>query len=241
MIDALRAALSAADLSLGDEAVAALTRYMEYVLAANEAQNLTALRSPDLFAREGIVDSIRAFSASGARTGTPLVDVGSGSGLPALVWLCAGFVPHATLIESERRKAEFLRAAAAELGLSASVTWGRAEVLAQGAMRDAAPLVSARALAAAPLAVEVTGALVRPGGDLLLLKGRRAAEEEEAARPVAARMGFAPAQLRGYELPGGVERAVLVYRKRRPTPAGRPASFARLRREFPPSPTGKER
>jgi 16S rRNA (guanine527-N7)-methyltransferase len=241
VIDALKAALSAANLSLGDDVVLNLARYMEYVLAANETQNLTALRSPDLFAREGVVDSVRAWMASGVRGGTPLVDVGSGSGLPALVWLCAGFVPQATLVEAERRKTEFLRSAAADLGLQASVVWGRAEELAHGSMRDAAPLVSARALAAAALAVEVTGALVQPGGHLLLLKGRHAADEEEAARPVAVRMGFAPAVMRSYALPGGVERTVLVYRKRRTTPAGRPASFARLRQEFPPMPKGKER
>ncbi len=237
----LRAALDAAGIHLGEEAVSALVRYMEFVLAANAVQNLTALRSPQLFAAEGIVDSLRAWSAIGI-TARHVVDVGSGSGLPALVWLCAGLVPRATLVEAERRKTEFLQGAVEALSLRAEVSWGRAEQLARTHLRDSAQLVVARALAPAPIALEVCGGLVRPGGSLALLKGRRAREEAALGRPVAARMGFAAARVREYELPGGAARAVLVYRKLRPTPPDRPAAFAALRREFPTGPpdtTGK--
>ncbi|MDA8346536.1 MAG: class I SAM-dependent methyltransferase [Thermaerobacter sp.] len=232
----LEEALDAAGIVLESDALAALLRYAEYVLAANAAQNLTALRSPALFAAEGVVDSLRAWAAIGVEDVQSVLDVGSGSGLPALVWLCAGKAASGTLVEAERRKTEFLRSAAADLGLPVDVVWGRAEELAHGPMRDGAQLVTARAVAPAPIAIEVAGGLVRPGGLLALLKGRRADEEALAGRAVAARMGFAPAQIHPYELPGGVVRAVLLYRKLRSTPAGRPTGFARLRREFPTKP-----
>jgi 16S rRNA (guanine527-N7)-methyltransferase len=230
---ALGEALSAAGITLSPGAAQALSKYLEYTLAANETQNLTALRSPNLFAAEGIVDSLLAWEAIGAEREAAVVDIGSGSGLPALVWLCAGRITSAHLIEAERRKADFLRSAADALGLAAEVSWGRAEELGRNALRDKAALVTARALAPAPVAIEVCGGLVRPGGRLALLKGRHAEEEAAAGSPVAVRMGFSPAEIVPYALPSGVQRWVLVYRKQRPTPAGRPTSFARLRREFP--------
>lgn len=238
MQDVLRAALEAAGLSLDVRVIEALSEYAEFVLAANATQNLTALRSPELFAAEGIVDSLLALSAIGGKNVTSVVDIGSGSGLPALVWLCAGRLERATLIEAERRKSEFLQSAAAALHVPAEVVWGRAEELARGVQRDRAMLVTARALAPAPIAIEVCGGLVRPGGRLALLKGPRADAEEREASPVAARMGFGPAQPLRYVLPSGAERTVLVYRKLRPTPEGRPQGFARLRREFPAKPAG---
>lgn len=211
-----------------------LVQYMEMVVRASEVQNLTALRSPAAFLREGILDSILAWRALGRLPGR-VVDVGSGGGLPAVVWCIAGYAPEGVLVEAERRKGEFLRLAAAELGLSLEVRWARAEDEARGALRDAADLVTARAVASAPVAVEVCGGLVRTGGTLCLLKGtpQRAEAEARMAAPVARRMGFAAVELRRYELDGDIERTLLVYRKERPTPTDRPTTFARLRREFP--------
>ena len=229
--DVLDGALKAGGIVLEAAVAARLARYMELVLTANAVQNLTALRSPQLFAAEGIVDSLLAWRAAEIPT-QAFVDVGSGSGLPGLVWLLAGCAPHGTLVEAEGRKAEFLRAVVGELGVEADVEWGRAEVLARGARRDSAGVVSARAVASAPMAVEVAGGLVRPGGVLVLLKGPRAAVESVEAAPVAARMGFAPVTLRGYETPELGLRCAMVYRKLRATPAGRPVAYARLKREF---------
>ena len=230
----LSSLLAEANIELGEPAQARLVLFQETVLKANATQNLTALRSPELFLREGILDSLLAWRALGLTEGD-VVDVGSGGGLPAVVWCLAGYVRRAVLIEAERRKGEFLQAAAQELGLDIEVRWARAEDEARGSLRDRAPLVTARALASAPVAVEVCGGLVRPGGVLCLLKGapERTADEADSARPVAQRMGFAEVESRTYLLGEEIRRTLLVYRKQRPTPAGRPTSFARLRREFP--------
>ena len=234
MTSQLSSLLAAAGVELGERAQERLLAYQEIVSRANARQNLTALRSPDAFLREGVLDSLLAWRALGLPAQSVL-DVGSGGGLPALVWCAAGMARDALLIEAERRKVEFLQAAAAELGLHVRVIWGRAEEEARGALRDRARLVTARALAGAPVAVEVCGGLVEPGGILCLLKGEpeRAGTEAEQAAPVAARMGFAKVEIRHYRLAEGVERTLLIYRKARPTPPGRPVSFARLRREFP--------
>lgn len=242
MRDLLSSLLNDVGIELDADVQAALLRYQEFVLKASATQNVTALRSPELFLREGVLDSLLAWRALGL-VQEEVLDVGSGSGLPAVVWCLAGYVRRALLIEAERRKGEFLRAAAAEFGLDLEVRWVRAEDEARLGLRDRAPLVTARAVASAPVAVEVCGGLVRQGGMLCLLKGTplRAAAEAAQARPVAQRMGFSAVESRSYLLGAEVQRTLLLYRKERPTPAGRPTSFARLRREFPARKPGTER
>lgn len=229
----LRTAALSGGVDLTEATAERLMAYQHIVERANATQNLTALRSPDAFLRDGVLDSLFAWRAL-ALGPRPVLDVGSGAGLPALVWAIAGYAPKVLAVEAERRKCAFLEEAAAELGLQAEVAWGRAEDLARGPLRDQAVLVTARAVAAAPVAVEVCGGLVRPGGLLVLLKGtpERSAAEAAAAAPVAARMGFGEVEIRTYDLGQDVRRTLLVYGKRRPTPAGRPTTFARLRREF---------
>ncbi len=238
----LAALLQESGIVLDEAAILRVLNYQALLAEANATQNLTALRSPDVFLREGILDSLLAWRTL-AVDPQDILDVGSGGGLPVIVWLAAGYAPRATLVEAEKRKVEFLQSVVGQLELDAAVRWARAEDEARGALRDGFPLVTARAVASAPVAVEVCGGLVRPGGLLCLLKGEpgRAGEEAAAAAGVAARMGFAGVERRSYRLAEGIERTLLIYRKERPTPAGRPISFARLKREFPSQRAAAER
>ncbi len=115
------------------------------------------------------------FWPEGARR---LVDLGSGAGLPGLVLAIAG-APDVHLVESDRRKAAFLREAARAAGASVVVHAAR--------IKDVPPLgadaVTARALA--PLS-DLLGHAERhatPGAVCLFPKGRQAeAELTGAAR-----------------------------------------------------------
>lgn len=105
------------------------------------------------------------------------VDLGSGGGFPGLVLAIARPEIRFTLIESDRRKAAFLQAAIAELGIDATVLPVRIEQASVEPVR----LVTARALA--PLAALLAHAapLLAPGGTCLFLKGRSVDEELTAA------------------------------------------------------------
>ena len=91
--------------------------------------------------RRHFLDSAQLWSLipAGART---LVDLGSGAGLPGLVLALLGF-PEVHLVESDQRKAVFLRESARELGLKVTVHAVRAERVTD---LDA-DVVTARALA----------------------------------------------------------------------------------------------
>ncbi|WP_341367746.1 16S rRNA (guanine(527)-N(7))-methyltransferase RsmG [Yoonia sp. BS5-3] len=110
------------------------------------------------------------------------VDIGSGGGFPGIVMAiyakeqqpAAKF----TLIESDQRKATFLRTASRELSLNVSVVAARIEDVPYGA----ADIVSARALATLSTLLPLANQHLAPDGTCLFHKGKRVDEEIEEAR-----------------------------------------------------------
>ena len=138
--------------------------------------------------------------------GGPVVDVGSGGGTPGIPLAAALPELEFTLVEAERRKAEFLEQWAREFP-NVGVVWGRAEE--QGT--DSYEVAVAKALAQPPIAAEWCLPLVREGGAAVLW----AAPSADLARVarVCERLNAAPPEERD---------GLLVLRKLGPTPAGFP-------------------
>ncbi len=108
--------------------------------------------------------------------GATVVDLGSGAGFPGLVLaILGGFTVH--LVESDQRKAAFLREVARQTDTGISLHVGRAEALSP----CRADVVTARALASVGELIDMALRWLRPGGECLFLKGRRAADEIESA------------------------------------------------------------
>ncbi|HJY61910.1 MAG TPA: 16S rRNA (guanine(527)-N(7))-methyltransferase RsmG [Streptosporangiaceae bacterium] len=118
------------------------------------------------------------------RPGT-LLDLGSGAGLPGLVLAMMLPGTAVTLLEPMERRCRFLAECITELGLAnVTVLRGRAEDV---TIRT--DVVTARAVAPLPRLAELAIGVVRPGGMVLAIKGRTAAEELRAAGPVLRRIG----------------------------------------------------
>jgi 16S rRNA (guanine527-N7)-methyltransferase len=98
------------------------------------------------------------------------------------------------LLEPLLRRSVFLEECVAELGLSnATVVRARAED--KAATRIRADVATARAVAPLGRLAGWAAPLLRPGGELLAIKGQTAAEEIEAARPVLSRLGVLSAEV----------------------------------------------
>jgi 16S rRNA (guanine527-N7)-methyltransferase len=111
--------------------------------------------------------------------GSSVVDVGSGAGLPGLAVAVARPDVRVTLVEPLQRRVDWLVEVLTDLGLSGvEVIRARAEEVRGTLTVDVA---TARAVAALPLLAGWCLPLVRPGGRLLAVKGRTAAEELLAA------------------------------------------------------------
>lgn len=150
-------------------------------------------------------DSLRAKGVVDVFEG-PIVDVGSGGGAPGIPLAAA--LPHreVTLLESERRKADFLQRWTAELP-NLRVVWGRAEEQ----ETDRFGVAVAKALAPPPVVAEWCLPLVQPGGAAVLWVGPTA--DLEAVTGVAVQLAAAPPEDHG---------GLLVLRKLGPTPQGFP-------------------
>ncbi|WP_405142859.1 16S rRNA (guanine(527)-N(7))-methyltransferase RsmG [Sphaerisporangium sp. NBC_01403] len=135
-----------------------------------------------------------AVVAEAVPEGAHLVDIGSGAGLPGIVLAIVRPDVRVTLLEPLLRRTTFLEECVDELKLTnVEVVRGRAEELAGKQFFDVA---SARAVAPLDRLLAWSMPLLREGGQLLAMKGERAAEELDAAAR----------QLRAY----GAETAELV-------------------------------
>ncbi len=117
--------------------------------------------------------------------GASVADVGSGAGLPGLVWAIARPDLTVTLIEPLLRRTVFLEEALEALGLDrVRVLRARAEDV-----DERFDVVTARAVAPLERLAGWCLPLVRPGGVLLALKGRTAEEEVASSRVALHKMG----------------------------------------------------
>ncbi len=154
---------------------------MALVLKWNQRVNLIGARTgADAWARH-VEDSLQLVPLAPAGVAS-WVDLGSGGGFPGIpvAIALAGREEscRVTLIESDARKAEFLRAAAEAFCPAVSVLNARAE----SAAPQSAAVVSARALAPLPDLLPLVARHLAPSGMALLPKGRRAAQEIVEAR-----------------------------------------------------------
>jgi len=114
-----------------------------------------------------------------------VADVGTGAGLPGLVWAITRPDLRVTLIETLHRRTTFLQEVVDELGLeNVSVLRSRAEDV--SATFD---VVTARAVAPLGKLAGWCLPLVAPGGVLLALKGRSAQEEVDRDASVLRKVG----------------------------------------------------
>ncbi len=147
----------------------------------NRALNLVSNASLSQLEDRHIADSaqLAAFAPEGVCL---WVDIGSGGGFPGLVVAAILCETHPdcrmTLIESDKRKAVFLREAARQMDLSVTVLAERAEEIAP----LGASVVSARALAAMPDLCALAFRHLHPHGRGLFLKGARYQDEIEQAQ-----------------------------------------------------------
>ena len=120
--------------------------------------------------------------------GSTVADVGSGAGLPGLVWAITRPDLSITLVEPLLRRATFLESVVADLGLANRVIIrrGRAEDCCVDPYWQGVDIVTARAVAPLQRLLGWTIPLLRVGGQLVALKGSGAQDEVVAAQGVAA-------------------------------------------------------
>lgn len=200
---------------------AALRELLEW----NRRMNLTAADDARALAVKHVLDSLTYFRALEAGAGTRVLDVGTGAGFPGMVIKIHAPETPVVLLDSTRKKLDFVEHLAAALGLSGvSVIHARAEDAGRDRRwRGQFDVVVARAVAELRVLAELCLPFVRVGGHFLAMKGPRGDEELEAAGRALSLLGGEVERVVPLSLPFGAgERRLILIRKRRPTPPAYP-------------------
>lgn len=191
----LTAGLAALELALTDATVERLLNYVDLLGRWNVAYNLTAVRDPLEMVTRHLLDSLAV--ATWVR-GDRVVDIGSGAGLPGIPLAIVSADLQAPnrrylLVDSNGKKARFLRAAVRELALgNVEVAESRVEAIA-----GEFDCVTSRAFATLADMLGWGGHLLAADGVWLALKGR-VNEAELAAVPAP----FQVASVQRLQVPG---------------------------------------
>lgn len=182
---------------------------------AIEPQNLTAIDLLDGGVDRHLADSLSGLASAPLRTADTIVDLGSGGGFPGIPLAIACPECAVTLVESERRKAEWLARASADLP-NVRIVGERAEHLAAGE-RERWSVATARALGPLATALELAAPLLAVGGTLVVWRAGRNREDELAAARACEQLGFEPGPVIAVTPFDGADRHLHEFRKTSPT------------------------
>lgn len=231
----LREGAAALGIELSESQASRLLAFVALLVRWNAVYNLTAIREPERMIDVHLLDCLAAWPVlrallEGLRSreaqapcGAAILDVGSGAGLPGIVWavMLAETHPGATvaLVDAVDKKTAFQRQACVELGL------GNVRCVHARIERWESPpfdIICSRAYATLAEFIAGTHRLLAGGGRWLAMKGALP-RQEIAALPD----GIAAERVVRLQVPGldGAARCAIVLSQAGPVPAC-PASSA---------------
>ena len=144
-----------------------LLAYLQLMLKWNRAYNLTAIRDLDSMVIRHLLDSLSILPYIDQ---SPVLDVGTGAGLPGIPLALCLPDTRFVLLDSNGKKTRFLTQVKIELGLeNVEVIHSRIEQYQPGIYF---PLITCRAFAALNTVLDLTKHLVTSGSRVLAMKGR---------------------------------------------------------------------
>src|SRR5215469_9592234 len=102
---------------LDERSLRGISKYIDLLLKWNARINLTAIRKPEEIITRHFGESLYAAKLLAPEQGETVIDLGSGAGFPGLPLAMINPQANVVLIESNGKKAAFLNAVVAELGL----------------------------------------------------------------------------------------------------------------------------
>ncbi len=179
-------------LKINEEQQDRLLQYLLLMEKWNQVYNLTAVRELPRMVSAHLLDSLCVIPFL---SGEEILDVGSGAGLPGIPFALAQPTWNVTLLDSNHKKAAFLRQAVTELSLNnASVVCERVD--SWRAPREFDVIIS-RAFSDLGEFVSLTGRLLAPGGVLAAMKGLYPFEELERVPA-----GYRVKEVKALKVPG---------------------------------------
>ena len=203
-----------------------LIAFMEMVLKKNEEINLTTIIEPHEFIEKHLLDSLSCYHWEEIEAARRIVDIGTGAGFPGIPLALAYPDKNFVLIDSLRKRIDFLRNACAELKLNnVDLIHARAEDAARDeSLRESFDLCVSRAVSKFSVLAEYCLPFVKRRGFFYAFKTKKALEELDAGGLALRLLGAASDVEIRESLKTGYGHIIMVVKKERTTPASYPRS-----------------
>ena len=224
--DVLKNYLSQIGIELQDEKIALLLAFCDTVLETNKKFNLTAITDYDEVLIKHVTDSLLGLSE--IPSGAKLCDVGAGAGFPSMPIAIARDDVRVTALDSTAKKMTFIADSARTLGVNNVKTIaGRAEE--QRSLFGTFDIVTARAVSALPILLELCIPLLKVGGRFLAYKATDSELDECKTALKVLNAQFVHAK--SAQLPNGDSRTILVFEKTAKTDGKYPRQYGTIKKK----------
>lgn len=199
--------LSTRGIILDEKKLNALFALMHSTLEMNEKFNLTAIKEEDAFIEKMIFDSAIALQELDL-SDKKVIDVGTGAGFPGMVLYILNPEMHLILLDSTKKKIDYLDDYCHQNGYQVECLTGRAEELNRREQYDYA---FARAVAPLNILLEIITPLLKVGGTFIALKALGYEKELEDSQNALKKLGCHLEKIIEDQLPESLEKRVMIY------------------------------
>lgn len=228
MRSALELGLPALGRSLSEAQLQTLISFGSALIEKNQVMNLTAITQPDQVAQLHFLDCIALLGAADFH-GKAVIDVGCGAGFPGVPLKIAQPDIQLTLLDSLKKRMDWLSEVLPALDVPAQVVCARAEEYC-AEHREQYDIAVSRAVARLRILSELCLPLVRIGGQFIAMKSVDSDQELSEAAGAISTLGGKVLRIRDYPIPGTdtTHRAVVIS-KVRATPKSYPRRFSKIK------------
>ncbi len=209
-----------------------LTDFCKYLLEQNELFNLTAIKTPEGAALLHFADSLTL--SSFVPVGANLLDIGSGAGFPAIPLAIARPDITVTALDSTQKRVDFINRTAEMLGLTnINAVCSRAEDITGKKFKESFDIVTARAVAAYPILLELALPAVKVGGQFVAMKSKDVSRETSGIGKVTRLLNFSEPNYSDIKLVNETEefeRCIVTVKKIAATPSKYPRAYAQIKK-----------
>lgn len=177
-------------------------KYYQMLIGWNEKINLTAITEESDVAIKHFLDCISIFKSDVIKSGSKIIDIGTGAGFPGLPMKIYDKTLDITLLDSLNKRINFLNEVISQLNLDSVTTLhGRAEDFGiNKEHREKYDFCVSRAVANLATLSELCLPFVKVGGYFIAMKGPKADEELEAAKKAIKLLGGQVDKIIGYDI-----------------------------------------
>lgn len=190
--------------------------YKDLLLEWNKKINITRIENDEEIYIKHYLDSVLLLDSSNKSIDKKIIDVGTGGGFPGLPLKIVNDNFKLTLLDSLRKRIDFLQLVVDELGLkNVDLIHGRAEDFGQNKnYREKYDICVSRAVAPLNVLVELCLPFVKPGGYFAAYKSESISEEINEAKNAVEKLSGKIADIKLIKIPNSnITRKIIIIEK----------------------------